>query len=516
MSYIVEQKIKGNIYLYEVTSYWDKAKKQPRQKRKYLGPKKNRNKAKIKPKNSDLVTKNFGNIFLLNFLSNKLGLAEILKSIFPENYIEIFALAYYEIMEASALYLFPYWLTEQYLPNIKKLHSTGISNLCEEIGRSQRQRMDFIHKWIEHLKPIKGIYYDITSISSYSTNIDFIEWGYNRDKENLPQLNMGVIFCQNNSLPIYYNLYPGSIVDVTTLKNCIKYLEIFDLIDVLFVLDRGFFSKANVLEMNNSEIKIAFIQPLPFSLNKVKSLIKRYKRKLSNPSNAFKYNEEILHYLPASIDFDTDTFCAHIFFNEKSEIEQKHNFLSTLFELEDKLKNKQFETLKEYLKFKKSNIPDKYCGYFKWNKTTLQIEKNMKVIKTYLSKMGTFILSTNQQDLDKIDVLTYYRQRDRVEKIFDIVKNELDGDRLRAHSQYNTDGRLFIKFIALIIYTEISRIMKEKNLFKKYTVKELLKEIKKIKITKIEENDPFLSELSKKQKIILDAFDAKEDLLHSY
>ena len=64
-----------------------------------------------------------------------------------------------------------------------------------------------------------------------------------------------------------------------------------------------------------------------------------------------------------------------------------------------------------------------------------------------------FILSTNQQDLDKIDVLTYYRQRDRVEKVFDVVKNELDGDRLRAHSQYNTEGRLFIKFIALIIYS---------------------------------------------------------------
>ena len=54
----------------------------------------------------------------------------------------------------------------------------------------------------------------------------------------------------------------------------------------------------------------------------------------------------------------------------------------------------------------------------------------------------------------------------------------MDGDRLRAHSQYNTDGRLFIKFIALIIYTELSKIMKKKNLFKKYSVKELLKELK--------------------------------------
>ncbi len=264
MSYIVEQKINGRIYLYEVESYWDKEKKQPRQKRTYIGPKNRKNKSKLKQKESALMSKNYGNIFLLEFVSNQIGLTKILKSVFPEAYNEIFALCYYEIMEASPLYLFPYWFDEQYLINVKRLHSSGISKLCDELGRSQIQRLDFVCKWIEHLKPITGIYYDITSISSYSTNIDFIEWGYNRDKENLRQLNIGMTFCQNNSLPIYYNIYPGSIVDVTTLENCLKYLKIYNLKDILFVLDRGFFSKKNVLEMNNSESKIQFIQPLPF------------------------------------------------------------------------------------------------------------------------------------------------------------------------------------------------------------------------------------------------------------
>jgi len=37
--YRVEQKINGQIYVYEVTSYWDSEKKQPRQKRVYLGRK---------------------------------------------------------------------------------------------------------------------------------------------------------------------------------------------------------------------------------------------------------------------------------------------------------------------------------------------------------------------------------------------------------------------------------------------------------------------------------------------
>ena len=511
MAFTVEQKIKGKIYLYKVESYWDKEKKQSRQRRVYIGPKQNEKNDTIKENQSSLVSKSFGNVFLVKFISDKLGLTEILKTVFPENYQEILALAFYEIIESAPLYLFPYWLNEHDLPTVKKLHSSDISNLCDMLGRSQVQRVDFVEKWIENLKPIEGIFYDITSISSFSSQIDFIEWGYNRDKENLPQLNMGVTFCQNHSLPIYYNVYPGSIVDVTTLRNCIKSLKIFNLKDIVFILDRGFFSKANILEMNANEV--GFVQPLPFSLKSLKTLIKNSKRLLSDPYSAFKYNEEILHYQKSSFEFDGTKFDAHIFFNEKAEVEQKHNFLSSLLEIEKKISTNQFKTLKEYLSYKNSNIPEKYREYFKWNKATFKIEKNVKIIKCYLIKMGTFVLLTNKKGFDKFEILNLYRQRDQVEKIFDIFKNEMDGDRLRAHSQYNVDGRLFIKFIALILYAEISKIMKKENLFNKYTVKELFAELKKLKITQIGKNDTFLTELSKRQKVIFHAFGIQEDLV---
>ena len=39
MSFIVEQKVRGQIYLYEAEGYWDPQKQQSLQKRKYLGKK---------------------------------------------------------------------------------------------------------------------------------------------------------------------------------------------------------------------------------------------------------------------------------------------------------------------------------------------------------------------------------------------------------------------------------------------------------------------------------------------
>ena len=518
MAYIVEQKIKGRIYLYEVESYWDKEKKQPRQRRKYIGPKEPKKKSEIKTKQSHLITRNFGNIFLLNFISEKLGITEILKSCFPEYYPEILALAYFEIMEGSALYLFPYWIDEQFLPNTKKLYSPGISNLCEDVGRSQAQRFEFIQKWIDHLKPINGIYYDITSISAYGTNIDFIEWGYNRDREDLPQLNMGVIFCQNNSLPIFYNIYPGSIVDVTTLKNCIKYMNVCNLKDILLVLDRGFFSKSNVLELNKEKNTAKFIIPLPFRLKKVKELLKKNKKYIRNPVNSFKFKEEVLFHLKESVEFDQEEFDAHVFSNEKAEVHQRHSFLSCLLDIENKVKNRQLKTLKEYMVYKESGIPEKYRKYFKWNKKTLKIEKNIRKIKEYISSMGSFILLTNQKNMSRADVLDHYRKKDSVEKVFDIVKNEIDGKRLRVHSSFNNEGRLFIKFIALILYTEISRTMHKEKLFNKYSVKEIMAELKKLKVTVIDNSEPIVSELTKKHKTILKTFKIEEAdvTVHSY
>ena len=45
------------------------------------------------------------------------------------------------------------------------------------------ERIEFLKSWGKHINPTSGIYYDITSISSYSTNNEDVEWGYNRDNE---------------------------------------------------------------------------------------------------------------------------------------------------------------------------------------------------------------------------------------------------------------------------------------------------------------------------------------------
>ncbi|MDR2774880.1 MAG: hypothetical protein LBC19_09090 [Tannerella sp.] len=105
MSYIVEQKVKGKIYLYRVEAYWDKNKQQSRQKRTYIGAKDKSSSNNVKSIPSQLITKNYGNIYLLEHIAESTGLTKTLRSCFEEEYKDILALAHYEIMESSPGYL---------------------------------------------------------------------------------------------------------------------------------------------------------------------------------------------------------------------------------------------------------------------------------------------------------------------------------------------------------------------------------------------------------------------------
>jgi transposase len=510
MSYIVEQKIKGRVYLYEVTCYWDNEKKQPRQKRKYIGPKHKRLNKSSSISKSDLkslISFNYGNILLLNKIASNTGLEAILKKIFPTKWEDILALAYYDIMEGQSSYKFSYWLLENYLPDVKKMSSSDISVLYEFLGGMQNQRMEFMKLWSEHIKPINGIYYDITSISSYSNNIDYIEWGYNRDKENLPQLNLGLVCSKDSNLPFYYSLFTGSIVDVSTIKNQIKYLNILNIKTPFLVMDRGFCSIGNITEMDLN--KFLFIQPLSFNLKKVKDLIFQNKDKIHKPEFAFKYNQDILYYIKSSLEINGKIFCAHIYLNEKSEIAQKHLFLSKLIEVEQKYKDKHFNSKKEFEDYYNNYIPNKLKPYYQWNEEKKKIERNIKTFENYISNIGYIIFLSNKKNIDKSYILDCYRQKDSIEKMFDVLKNEFDGNRLRVHSNINMEGKLFVKFISLIVYMKISQIMNKNKLFEKYSLKEMLLELKKIKQTIISNHQPIISEVSKKQKEILEIFDIK-------
>ena len=602
MSYIVKQKIGKHIYAYEAESYYDKKKKQPRQRRKYLGrvdPLTGKiietKKMKAKQMSLPRSAKSVGALHLLNSIAERIGLKDTLRRVFPDEWKIVLSLSFFELSEGKPLYLFKEWIEDTYTDDALKekgnlnkglevakdkvVEEAGLneeeieeegnssiggnirinvnnsradgnetnnkipnssqstSKLLKYIGEQDTKIEQFFINWISQRNDTKSMIFDITSISSYSNSIDIVEWGYNRDKENLPQINIGMIFGEPSSLPLFYTLYPGSIPDIVTLKNIANRLKSFHIRDISFVMDRGFFSKHNIELMYKNNID--FIMPVPFTTKISKELLTKHTDALSSPDNFFLLNNRVIFSDIDYIKLNNHKLTAFIYLDEKRKSEEVQRLLRRIGEVEREIEFHSFNSKEEVKEFieayrrgtskyfsikvvnteggetdtDKANNEKEISKYRKrQNSKQNEIQKKYILIRKKdeiekaMNRMGKMILITNRTDLDKEKALSLYKRRNEIERLFDVLKNEIDGNRIRNHSDEAMEGKLFILFVTLVLYASLDKIMKEKGLYKIHTLQEIIYELKKIKVVETNNNNRFLTEISKKQKLIYEQF----------
>jgi transposase len=137
-----------------------------------------------------------------------------------------------------------------------------------------------------------------------------------------------VIYAERAQLPLYYHLYPGSIPDVTTLKNILNYLELFQLKERLFVMDRGFYSASNLATMHQAQL--AFLIPLSRSVKLFSTLLFKNRRKLSDLNNSFVFGEEVVFQVEDRVEINQIVFQVHLYFNDRRRSEEVSSFLRTV------------------------------------------------------------------------------------------------------------------------------------------------------------------------------------------
>ena len=503
MSYRIDQKVGKHTYVYEVDSYWDKSKKQPRQKRTYIG-KKDPISGELISTHRGYLSLDYGNSYFLHEIAKQLDLHILLKQIFPDIWQAILTCIFFEISEKKALYLCKPWMECTYNIAEKDLSSQRISELLHDLGQNEEARFKFLKAWAGQHDVNEYIVFDITSFSSYARKLEFLEWGYNRDRERLPQINFGVIYGEPSSLPLFYTRYPGSIPDARTLYNMVEYLEWLELSKILFVLDRGFFSSYNLKKMNTG---MRFIIAMPYSNKNASILIKKHKNDLALHTNAFQINKKIIYGVRNRIEIGEKRYYSYLYLDEKRRVEERERFLSRVLEIEKKVEEPELSKNREDLKeFLSENVKgwEKIFELVEHDRV-FKIKRKEKGINSQLEKMGTMILLSNKM-LDGKEVLRLYKRKDVVEKFFDNMKHDIERKRLRIHSQETFEGRLFLDFLALIIYSRISSVMRKEGINKDLTVQELMYEFKKIKLIRLGAKKTIVTEVSKKQRELFQSF----------
>jgi transposase len=503
MSYTVEQRVKNHIYLYRVESYWDKEKKQSRQKRVYLG-KKDPDTGELLKEESTYGSWDYGHTAFLQVLSKRLGVTAEIKKAFPSIWVELITLALYKLAEGKPLYLCSHWMETVELEEKPQLSSQRVSALLHEISRQKEKVFRFFTSWSFRNKDAnRFIVFDITSFSSYGRSIDYLEWGYNRDKETLPQVNLGVVYGRPLDLPLFYSLYPGSIHDVSTLTNVLTELNILSLDASTFVLDKGFYSSANLSKMR----AIKHIIPLPLRNKGERELVEKHQNSIRSSEYAISCNTHVLYCVPEKISIASVDYRAYVYLDERRGADEKEVFLKAIMECQRYVEKEGYRSKAQFNDFFTDRKPA-LLPYFGLHKTgnRYELRRHTEAINTALSRMGMFVLITNT-DISGEEALRLYREKDGVEKCFDSLKNNLSLKRLRVHSQEALEGLLFIEFLSLILYSAISKVMRESGLNTTLTIPEVLFELRKIKKIRFGRKKTMISEISKNQRRILSAFD---------
>lgn len=340
--------------------------------------------------------------------------------------------------------------------------------------------------------------YDITSMSSYSRLINLLEYGYSRDDSDLPQLNLSLIVDKRMGIPVMYDVYPGSIVDVSTLKNTIKKIESCGVTDCTIILDRGFFSRSNLEELIDSGL--SFIIPATMALKEVKTLMSTVQRGLEDPKYLRKFNRNPMFVRPVALQ----KISGYCYYDPKREQSEREMFYTELYDTIERLQRVRIPGWRS-----PSDVFREVAGpmgrYLTWKRAGDHFEigtrKNAVVMR--VNGMGKSLIFYNG-NYDWMDCLSLYRERDIVEKGFRSLKHDIESLPMNTNKDSTTRGFLFVSFIALILRMRLVNRMKETGLIREYTLEKLLLELEKIRKIELRNGEILLSETTKKCKHILD------------
>jgi transposase len=382
------------------------------------------------------------------------------------------------------------WLEDNESYPSGRMNSQRLSELLAAFGHKEHN--DFYRLWNTVNKSGEYMALDITSISSYSKQIEDSERGYNRDGENLCQINLCLLFGEETQLPVYQTIYSGSIMDSATFCSAVAEMEaVQGRKKLVLVMDKGFYGEKNVKML--MEKQCVFLMAVPFSNNWSKELVKRERGTIDSVSNLINTLGPPVRGKSIKLDFYGIPLTAHIFFNPEREIKYRnylYEFVSCLKQMVQNGKHPSAckKDIEKYLLLKKNG--------------SVCIRKD--ILEHELETNGWFLLIGNGK-ISAQKAHDIYSKKDVVEKAFMKYKNLLGFNRLRIHSDIRMKNKLFVGFIAMVLISHIHRVMKEKNLYQKMTMEKLFVTLSKIKKTTIN-GSHIIRPLTKEQRGIFSAF----------
>ena len=514
----------GITYIYESASYWDREKKQPRSKRTLIGrldpttgeivPTDGRGKRRAQKEDDPAVRKGpvpvartnrlfFGATYLLDQIGEVTGLTADLKTCFPNTYKQILSIAYYLVLEdQNPLFRFKKWAAIHRHPFGKDIPSQRSTELFQSV--TEEAKMHFFRLQGKRRAEKEYWAYDSTSISSRSETLRQVKYGKNKDDDQLPQINLALVFGEESKLPFYYRKLAGNVPDVKTIQELLRELDVLGYEKIKLVMDRGYYSAENINALFKKHLK--FLCGTSSALSFAKDFI----REIGSRKDHYEYyNSNLELYVftkTIAWDYEQERPYKGDVVKEDRRMYLHLYFNPDKFSDDGKAFNRRLDTLKNEL-LSGHRVPEHekdYRKYFEIKETPkkgISLTVKQDAVDAAHERYGFFVLISNEVK-DPVTALSLYRMRDVVEKAFWNAKERLNLRRTMTSSESSLEGKLFVEFVALIYLSYIQKKMEEKGLFATYTLHELLDELDVIECFMEPGKAPIQGEILKKQEQI--------------
>lgn len=390
--------------------------------------------------NDDQTIYEYGQYYLAMSLTK--SVLEELAMAFPnrEDVVRIYLIALIHFVNGfSAIRDIPEYFKQSYMSLALPSMAFGeqkISDVYTALGN----RTTRVDKYIENvMKNTSAMAVDGHCMPNYSKENDLAEYGNKYQKFNSTQVNLLMAYDIETSQPIYSDIFLGSELDKTTIKDLFGR---FSFKNKLFIVDNGFYSEENLKEM--SKDGNSFIIPLSRNHDLYKAAVEsmRLTRKF-----IYKNGKKT-----------TIIECGQFKVYGDIKVPEGRN-VYIFRDLEQNLKETE-----EY----ENAILQGIAGFTK---------EELRKTKKYF---GMIVLYTNH-DAAPEEIFGLYKKRWKIETFYDVLSNHLEIDALCLDDYYRMKG---FSFITLLIGRMNSAFTSTLKKLPGVSVKEILLKARAMKIQK--------------------------------
>jgi transposase len=423
----------------------------------------------------------YGGSYLLEEIAKRMNVIEDLQICFEDDWQLILSVAFYLITYPKpAMTHIKYFSNHLYLPSGMDLCDRRISELLKRIEYGHTFRFSELRQ-ARH-KAMDVYFCDGTSVCSYSEQMKNVKFGASKDNPKLKQVCVSVVFSRETNEPVSFRTLPGNIPDVSTVRKLILDMKFVTkgIKHILAIMDRGFYSKKNVEDfikekidfiMGGKKEEVVYMRVFIKDALETLKQNKYYDNQLRVYAKTYKYKWQylvkgkVLH----------KTIYIHIYISKDRETLNFFTFQDKLSTVVNKLLSKKKLKLDEeliYLKYLKVTGGK--------NNRILKVALKHTEIEKKLDSLGLFVLLSNCES-DASKALSFYRERDIVEKSINTFKRKLGNATTTVFSEEAFEGKLFIEFVAEILTSRIHFDLNRSKELKHLSVQELINDLNLIK-----------------------------------